>query len=191
MRNIKQLLTSTLICVALPGLTLTAAWGAETVTFSNTKRLKSAVSTAPKTALAIAENPLETKFSQSVVEDLRVDSYESSYQVNHDYTYTQIISEHDIMSTSRGVEQGQRATYDYYPDSQSLQLIEAYVLQPDGQKIAVAPENIFTRSSQESQDAPGFSSSLTTTVVFPKLVVGSQTFVKWKLTQKKTTCCRF
>lgn len=184
MRKLKLLLTSTLICVALPGLTLTAAWGAETVT-SNNKRLKSTVTTAPETALATAEKPSRTKSSQPVVEDLRIDSYESSYYVNHDYTYTQIISEHDIMLTSRGVEQGQRATYDYYPDSQSLQLIEAYVIQPDGQKLAVAPENIFTRSSQESQDAPGFSSSLTTTVVFPKLVVGSQTFVKWKLVQKK------
>jgi len=60
MRKLKLLLTSTLICVALPGLTLTAAWGAETVT-SNNKRLKSTVTTAPETALATAEKPSRTK----------------------------------------------------------------------------------------------------------------------------------
>ena len=122
MRKLKLLLTSALICVALSSITQTATWSSETLTPSNTQRIKSAIVTAPKTVPAVAEKLSSPSSPQSLVEDIRIDSYESSYQVNHDYTYTQIISERDILLTSRGVESKQRATYDYYPDSQSLEL---------------------------------------------------------------------
>ena len=65
----------------------------------------------------------------------------------------------------------------------SLQLIISSAIQPNSEKIKVTDENIFTRSSPE--DVPGFTKDLRMTVVFPRLKVGSQIFVKWKRTQKK------
>ena len=72
---------------------------------------------------------------------------------------------------------------DFYPKSQSLDLVEAWVDQPDGTRLVVQPGSIFTRPSQASQSAPGFSDSQTTTVLFPQLREGSRTHVVWRQTQ--------
>jgi Domain of Unknown Function with PDB structure (DUF3857) len=76
--------------------------------------------------------------TKSVVENYRLDNYESSYEVNADYTYTQTISSQTTLLTRSGIENNQNDSLTYYPDSQSLDLLEAYVIQPDGTKINVA-----------------------------------------------------
>jgi transglutaminase-like putative cysteine protease len=119
------------------------------------------------------------------LEDIRIEDYETDYAINADYSYRRTIATRLTLLTPGSLQAWQRASYVYYPDTQGLKLVEAYVIQPDGKRVAIAPSNIFTRPSQESQDAPGFDSSLTTTVVFPQLQVGSQTYVKWEFTQKK------
>ena len=120
-----------------------------------------------------------------IPEHIRVDRYENSYQLKADYTYTETVFQQQTLLTLYGVETGQRATFDYYPDSQSLVLLEAYVIQPDGRRLNVPKDGIFTRPTAESEEAPGFTSSMRTTIVFPQLRVGSQTVVKWKLVQTK------
>ena len=70
-----------------------------------------------------------------------------------------------------------------YPDQQKLEVLEAWVDQPDGTRVQVGPENRFTRPSAASEEAPGFTSSLTTTVVYPQLRPGSRTHVKFSRTQ--------
>ncbi|MBW4522712.1 MAG: DUF3857 domain-containing protein [Scytolyngbya sp. HA4215-MV1] len=142
---------------------------------------------------------LTRSLAQSVVseptptslESIRYDNLTSVYQINSDYTYTLTLSERKTLLSVKGVQEGQRSALSFYPDSQSLELVEAYVIQPDGQKVLVSQENIFTRSSPEAEDAPGFTNSMTTTVVFPQLGLGSQTFVKWKLIQKKPSVIGF
>jgi transglutaminase-like putative cysteine protease len=133
----------------------------------------------------------QTQQDDSVVSHVRVDSEDYSYQVNPDYTYTNTISQRITVLTTGGIQAASRTAWSYYPDSQGLELAEAYVIQPDGSKVAVAPDNIFTRPSPEAQDAPGFTNSMTTTVVFPQLQVGSQTFVSWKFTQKTPSVIGF
>ncbi len=180
-----------LISVTLPNIVQAATYGIELTRPLLPDKTDSGIKNTLKPKLTVTKKPEATTEDQSTITNYRIDNYESSYEVNPDYTYTEIIAERTNLLTARGVEYKQRATLDYETDSQSLSLLEAYVIQPNGKKIPVTSENIFTRPSQESEDAPGFSNSMTTTVVFPKLIAGSQTFVKWKLIQKKPSVVGF
>ncbi|HQS84463.1 MAG: hypothetical protein B7Y25_08000 [Alphaproteobacteria bacterium 16-39-46] len=99
----------------------------------------------------------------------------SKTTLNPDMTGTQLIhAEIDIL-TPEGIELATKIpTPDYDPLMRTLTIKEAFVLQPDGTKIIVPKENIFTRPSPESQTAPGFSNNVTTTLLFPQLIVGSR-----------------
>jgi transglutaminase-like putative cysteine protease len=105
------------------------------------------------------------------------------YAVAADLTYVQT-SELDLrLLTQRGLRAGERASSSFYADKQKLEVMEAWVDQPDGSRIQVPPSGIFTRPSAASQNAPGFNGSQTTTVLFPQLREGSRTHVKWRRTQ--------
>jgi Domain of Unknown Function with PDB structure (DUF3857)/Domain of Unknown Function with PDB structure (DUF3858)/Transglutaminase-like superfamily len=147
--------------------------------------------TLPKIKNTPTQQKTPPQLDKEVVEDIRIDNYEKKYQLNSDYTYTLFQTQQSTLLTKQGVEYGSRETFDYDPNTDSLELIEAYVLQPNGEKVKVASENIFTRSSPESESAPGFTNNMTMTVVFPKLMEGSQTFVKWKQTNKKPSVVGF
>ncbi len=119
----------------------------------------------------------------NIIHNVRIDNYENKYLINSDYTYTCLKTQQTTLLTKQGIEDWKRDYLDYSPDTQSVELIDAYVIQPNGKKIKVTKENIFTRSSPEY--VPGFTNDLRMTIVFPQLKVGSKTFVQWKLIQKK------
>jgi transglutaminase-like putative cysteine protease len=106
------------------------------------------------------------------------------FQVAADLTYTEDFSQDWTMLTDRGVAQNSRDAVTFHPTSQALKLVEAWVTQPDGSRLTVAADAVFTRPSAAAQDAPGFTASETMTVVFPQLHPGSRTHVAWRLTQK-------
>jgi transglutaminase-like putative cysteine protease len=114
----------------------------------------------------------------------RLDDWSMHFQVAADLTYTETFSQDWTLLTDRGVSQNSRAAVTFHPRSQTLQLLEAWVVQPDGTRLTVPAEAVFTRPSEAAQDAPGFTASETTTVVFPQLHPGSRTHVAWRLAQK-------
>ncbi len=115
---------------------------------------------------------------------LRVDHLIRSLDVHDDLTYVETITQDATLLTRRGLAAGEREAMDFYPKSQSLDLVEAWVDQPDGTRLKVESGGIFTRPSEAAQSAPGFTDSQTTTVLFPQLHEGSRTHVVWRLTQK-------
>lgn len=114
----------------------------------------------------------------------RLDRSLDRYVVARDLTYVETSETDMTLLTQRGLRAGERAARSFYPDKQTLEVVEAWVDQPDGTRIMVPPGSIFTRPSAASQNAPGFTGSLTTTVLFPQLREGSRTHVVWKRTQK-------
>lgn len=119
-----------------------------------------------------------------VPQHLRIDRYDESYAVNADQTYVLTVTSDATLLTRRGVSAGERETMNFYPKSQTLELVEAWVDQPDGTRLVVQPGSIFTRPSPAAQSAPGFTDSQTTTVLFPQVKEGSRTHVVWRQTQK-------
>ncbi len=109
----------------------------------------------------------------------------SKTTLNPNMTGTQLIhAEIDIL-TPEGIEIATKIPIpDYDLLMRTLTIKEAFVLQPDGTKIIVPKENIFTRPSAESQTAPGFSNNVTTTLLFPQLKVGSRLNFTFEFTIK-------
>lgn len=115
---------------------------------------------------------------------LRYDLSRDVFEVHRDLSYV-LTSEVDAtLLTPRGLRQGERSSRSFYPSHQSLEVLEAWVDQPDGTRVMVSPGSIFTRPSAAAQSAPGFTASQTTTVLFPQLRLGSRTHIKWRLVQK-------
>lgn len=112
-------------------------------------------------------------------------------ELNHDLTYTETIEQDYVFLTKAGIPLADRDMVTFYPKSQRLELVEAYVLRPDGTRIDVPESARFTRPSAASQETPGFTVSETTTVLFPRLEVGSRTHVLWRLTQTKPSVLGF
>ncbi len=115
----------------------------------------------------------------------RVDKSVLSYVVNRDLTYTEVAEQDETVLDARGIRTRSRASRTFNPENQAVSVEEAWVTRPDGTRLDVTPANIFTRPSGESQSAPGFSSTYTTTVVWPQLNENSRTHIKWKMVQKE------
>ncbi|CAH2604152.1 conserved exported protein of unknown function [Rhodovastum atsumiense] len=117
------------------------------------------------------------------VAHVRVDRAVTVFTVNADGTYTETAELDHTLLTQRGVAQRDRAAVTFYSRSQRLEVLEAWVDQPDGTRLPVGPEGRFTRPSAASQGAPGFTGSQTTTVVFPQVRPGSRTHIKYRRIQ--------
>ena len=113
----------------------------------------------------------------------RLDHSLAHYVVSDDLTYVLTASADWRLLTQRALHAHDRASYTFYPDKQTLELVEAWVDQPDGSRVMVPQGSVFTRPTAASQSAPGFTNSQTTTVLFPRLTEGSRTHVVWRLTQ--------
>ena len=117
------------------------------------------------------------------VAHIRIDLSDVVYTVNPDQTYTETVTIDRTLLTTRGIQSRDRSAISSYPDQQTLEVLEAWVDQPDGTRLPVGPESRFTRPSAATQDAPGFTASLTTTIVYPQLRPGSRTHVKFRRVQ--------
>jgi transglutaminase-like putative cysteine protease len=114
----------------------------------------------------------------------RIDRALDVYDVNRDLTYTRTQTDDVTLFTARALRDLSQASQTFYPDKQALTVVEAWVDEPDGTRVPVAKSSIFTRPSTASRSAPGFVDSLTTTVLFPRLVHGSRTHIVWRFVQK-------
>jgi transglutaminase-like putative cysteine protease len=114
----------------------------------------------------------------------RLDRMDRVYDLHSDLTYVETITADVTVLTARGIREGDRASRSFAPRAQSLEVLEAWVDEPDGTRIPVGPGGHFTRPSAATESAPGFSGEMTTTVLFPQLREGSRTHVVWRLTQR-------
>jgi hypothetical protein len=114
----------------------------------------------------------------------RIDREVADYTINRDLTWTLTRSMDRTLLTRRGMQALDRSTYSFYPDKQAVEVVEAWVDQPDGTRMVVPASGRFTRPSAAGQSSPGFVASQTMTVLFPQLREGSRTHVVWHFTQK-------
>ena len=120
----------------------------------------------------------------SVVTHARLDRLERHYDVHADLSYVETTDVDYTLVSARGIRDRERSTNSFYPASQSLEVVEAWVDEPDGTRITVGKDGQFTRPSEAAENAPGFTGSQTTTILYPQLREGSRTHVRWRLTQK-------
>ncbi len=133
-------------------------------------------------------------FAETALADppaLRRDLWAVSIALNPDRTYVETIEQEYTLLTKAGIGLADRDFVSFFPQSQSLELVDAYVIQPDGTRVDVPAGARFTRPSHAAQDAPGFTASETITALFPQLREGSRTHVTWRLTQRTPAALGF
>lgn len=84
-----------------------------------------------------------------------------------------------LIETEKGVGDGQQ-DFSYISSMESVQVIEAYTLQPDGKKIKVAKDAIRTTDDPISSGAPMFSDNKHKIIIYPDVKVGSRLYCKIK-----------
>lgn len=129
--------------------------------------------------IGIGSPPAEA-FEEEYAGGVQIDDARVKIVVDDDFSYHGTREVRTTVLQPAGLHYAQRATIDYEPASQTVELAEAYVIRPDGARVPVSAENVFTRPSVASQRSPEFMSRRTMTVVFPQLRVDSQTYVKWR-----------
>ena len=122
--------------------------------------------------------------ASSPITHARIDRLERHYDVRQDLSYTETTDIDYTLLTTRGIRERGNSTFSFYPASQSLQVVEAWVDEPDGTRIMVGKDGQFTRPSESAENAPGFTGAMTTTILYPQLREGSRTHVRWRLEQK-------
>ncbi len=115
---------------------------------------------------------------------IRVDQHLVEFRLDSELTYAGTVEIVRTVTSSAGLADAQQASLTFDPRSQELELVSAEVVLPDGTRHQVSAEQVFTRPSAAAQGAPGFVSSVTRTVLFPQLRVGSQTRVKWEFREQ-------
>ena len=123
-------------------------------------------------------------YSSPALTNLSVDNLLTVFQVNTDLTYTMTSTETDSYYTDKAVQENKYATQEFDPKTQTLEVLDAYVETHNGQIIKVPKTSIYTRPSPVTQIAPQFTNRQVMSIVFPQIVPGSKTYVKWRLTQK-------
>jgi len=115
----------------------------------------------------------------------RTDLLQETWQLHPDKTYDVEIVNKKTALTPLGVDMLANEQMGFFPDKERVQLIESYIIQPDGKRIQLPANSVYTRPSPLSITASGFTNSMITTVIFPKLQPGSQRVTHWKLTRFK------
>ena len=121
----------------------------------------------------------------------RLDRSDVVYAVNADQTYSETATIDRTLLTTRGIQSHDRSAITYYPDQQKPGRAGSLGGPARRQPAAGGPdEGRFTRPSASSQQAPGFTGSLTTTIVYPQLRPGSRTHIKFRRVQLNAAAAR-
>ncbi|WP_348928721.1 DUF3857 and transglutaminase domain-containing protein [Aquabacter sp. CN5-332] len=106
----------------------------------------------------------------------------SEYIVAQDKTFVEVQTLENRVGGAGDMAPLSKASFTFDPSDETLIVLEAWVLHPDGTKVEVPANHIFTRPSAAAQASPGFVGTQTTTIEFPALQNGSIVHTKFKHT---------
>lgn len=87
-----------------------------------------------------------------------------------------------LINSQLAVESESQADLPYNSTFSTLEVLEAYTITPQGQKIPVAANAIRTVDEDNSKGAAMFSDQKSKIIIFPKVTPGSRTYYKTRLT---------
>jgi hypothetical protein len=94
--------------------------------------------------------------------------------VHRDATFEHGMSRVVRIAAEGGVEEMGEVSQSYNSDLATMVVTQAYVLQPDGQRVEVSPDNIKVRDAYVDSGSPIFSNEKEIFIIFPKVQVGSE-----------------
>ncbi len=114
------------------------------------------------------------------------EKYIKTITVNKDGTYEEIIEEQDLIETQKGVVNFNQSDLSYTKGMQSLEILDAYIVKPDGKKIKVTKENIRYKDDPIDGGSDIFTDTKHTVIIFPDVSIGSRIYSKVKFKTFKT-----
>lgn len=102
--------------------------------------------------------------------------------INSDGSVVEINELTTLVKSQIAVEAESQADLPYNSTLSSLEILEAYIITPKGEKIAVAANAIRTVEDDNSAGAAMFSDQKHKIIIFPKVTPGTRTYYKAKLT---------
>lgn len=108
------------------------------------------------------------------------------YRINADGSYVEEREQAVKVLASQALEDVKETSASYSTSIQTLEVLKAYTLKPDGRKVDAPRSNFQTTSNGGHGDgAPVFSDRSTLTAVFPELAVGDTAVFAYRLTGSK------
>ena len=134
--------------------------------------------------LVFNASPAATAQQSSKV-PLTFERFVSKYDVNGDGTYVLTLEVTQRLNSKTEIDEVRQMRLNYSTSLQSMEVLEAFTIRPDGKRTPVPLSGIETRLTPEAEAAPNFSDLMAKVVTFPDLKVGSAITYKIRMTQKK------
>jgi hypothetical protein len=117
-------------------------------------------------------------------QDIALEKVSRHIALEKNGTFVQINESIIRLNTDVGAKGAAQIPIPYSESLQSLEVVEAYTLMPNGKRIDVKPESIFTQAAPIAVSAPMFNDIKYRILVFPEPVVGAKLAFKVKISQK-------
>jgi len=112
--------------------------------------------------------------------------YVKTITVHADGTDEVIEETLDKIETEKGIKSASQSDLSYIKGMETLQILDAYTIRPNGTKVKVRKENIRERDDPTSNGADMFSDTKHKIIVYPEVTVGSKIYSKVKTTNFKS-----
>lgn len=99
--------------------------------------------------------------------------------------YTLVHERSIRIDTPQGVDRYGQAKLSYDSKRDTLEILEAYTIKPNGEKVTVSPEKIKRQSEAADDVAPYFTDAMVAVIIFPQVEVGSQLYYKSVLVENE------
>ena len=114
----------------------------------------------------------------------RYNRYHATYHINEDGTAVESHEWSKTILKQAAVESAKSASIGYSTSAQKAEVVAAYTLKANGQRIDVPKDNYQIEvNSGKGKDSPLYSDWTTLTVVFPDVAVGDTVVFSYKVTQ--------
>lgn len=115
--------------------------------------------------------------------DTVVEKHDKTFELKSDGTYSQ---ENEVLIrliSERGAKNSGQVPLSYSESLQSLEVLEAYTVRPDGTRIIVTKDKIFEQAAPVAVSAPQFNDLKYKIIVFPEPLVGGKIYFRVSIKQ--------
>ncbi|MEX5628883.1 DUF3857 domain-containing transglutaminase family protein [Pseudomonas marginalis] len=103
-----------------------------------------------------------------------------SYVVNADGSFVLDVERVMRINEERALKPNAQRSVSYNRTLETLDIVEAYTLKPDGRKVVVSADQIKEQQELVSAEAPMFQDSRVKVVIFPELQVGDRMVMRYQ-----------
>jgi hypothetical protein len=113
----------------------------------------------------------------------RVETANADIELRSDGTFVEISEQQIRLQTQAAVQKASQMIFGFSTSMQRFEVLQAYTQKPDGRRVEVKKEAVFTRDLPGSESAPMFADIKAVTVVFPEVSVGDRVYARVRLEQ--------